>query len=65
MTATDLAPPANTIELVSVDNSKIVGISLYPNRADITRHFKFTAASGLNQVQISGLPNVLEDDTVR
>ena len=58
-------PTDNTIELVSVKDSKIVSVSVYSGRAEITRLFKFTVKSGLNQVAIIGLPRVLDKDSFR
>jgi peptidoglycan hydrolase CwlO-like protein len=58
-------PSDNAIELVSVKDSKIVSVSVYSGRAEITRLFKFTVKSGLNQVAILGLPHVLDRDSLR
>ncbi|KAF8213781.1 hypothetical protein K438DRAFT_1957127 [Mycena galopus ATCC 62051] len=53
------------IELKSVADSKIIAVSLYSTRAEITRLFKFEVKTGQNQVHISGLPNVLESESLR
>ncbi|KAJ7659863.1 hypothetical protein B0H17DRAFT_992415 [Mycena rosella] len=62
-------PPAfeatSTIELQSIADSKITGVSLYPSRAEVTRLYKFAVKTGQNQVQISGLPNLLEVESLR
>jgi hypothetical protein len=68
MTTTDHPPafePTGSIELQSVADSKIIGVSLYSNRAEITRLYKFSVKTGQNQVNISGLPNVLEAESLR
>ncbi|GLB45277.1 putative mucoidy inhibitor A [Lyophyllum shimeji] len=57
--------PTNTINLVSVDDSKIVHVSLYSGRAEITRLYNFPVKTGQNQVNINGLPNVLDRDSIR
>ncbi|KAK7064746.1 hypothetical protein R3P38DRAFT_2826223 [Favolaschia claudopus] len=53
------------VELKSLENSKIIAVSLYSSRAEITRLFKFAVKAGQNQVHISGLPNVLESESLR
>ncbi|KAJ6555017.1 hypothetical protein DFH09DRAFT_1038356 [Mycena vulgaris] len=57
--------PAGSIELQSGADSKITGVSLYPSRAEITRLYKLAVRTGQNQVNISGLPNVLETESLR
>ncbi|KAJ7660443.1 hypothetical protein B0H17DRAFT_954241 [Mycena rosella] len=57
--------PASSIELQSVTDSKITGVSLYSSRAEITRLYKFGVKVGHNQVNISGLPNILETESLR
>ncbi|KAJ7456148.1 hypothetical protein FB451DRAFT_1099072 [Mycena latifolia] len=56
--------PASSIDLQSAD-SKITGVSLYPTRAEVTRLYKFAVKTGQNQVNISGLPNLLEAESLR
>ncbi|KAJ7268031.1 hypothetical protein C8J57DRAFT_1067701 [Mycena rebaudengoi] len=66
--ATDKPPafePTSSVELQSVADSKIIGVSLYSSRAEITRLYKFEVKTGQNQVNISGLPNVLEAESLR
>ncbi|KAJ7913867.1 hypothetical protein B0H13DRAFT_1612159 [Mycena leptocephala] len=61
-------PPAfepTSIELQSIKDSKIIAVSLYSTRAEITRLYKFAVQTGQNQVYISGLPNVLEAESLR
>jgi len=57
--------PVNNIELVSVKDSKITSVSVYSGRAEITRLFKFAVATGQNQVDIIGLPRVMDQDSLR
>ncbi|KAF7357365.1 hypothetical protein MSAN_01332500 [Mycena sanguinolenta] len=57
--------PTGSIELTSVSDSKIISVSLYSSRAEITRLYRFTVKTGQNQVNISGLPNVLEPQSLR
>ncbi|KAG6807773.1 hypothetical protein H0H87_000966 [Tephrocybe sp. NHM501043] len=61
-------PPSfqpNFIELSSTENGKIAGVSVYTGRAEITRVFAFTVKTGQNQVTINGLPDVLDQDSLR
>ncbi|RDB30474.1 Protein F37C4.5 [Hypsizygus marmoreus] len=55
----------NVVELVSVDNSRITRVSLYTGRAEITRLYTFNVVAGQNQVVISGLPSVLDQESLR
>lgn len=68
MTTNDLPPTfegSNLVELVSVDDSKIVNVSLYSARAEITRLFKFKVKIGQNQVRITGLPSEIDRESLR
>ncbi|KAJ7239018.1 hypothetical protein B0H12DRAFT_1136594 [Mycena haematopus] len=66
MTTTEPPPfESSKIELKSVTDSKIIAVSLYSTRAEITRLFKFEVKAGQNQVTIAGLPNVLETESLR
>ncbi|KAF9476194.1 hypothetical protein BDN70DRAFT_882734 [Pholiota conissans] len=62
-------PPAfqaiNTIELVSTKDSKIISVSVYAGRAEITRLFKFAVKTGQNQLTILGLPAVLDQESLK
>ncbi|KAJ8519108.1 hypothetical protein ONZ45_g3933 [Pleurotus djamor] len=64
---TPLAQPEflNTIELVTSETSKIEKVSLYSGRAEVTRVYQLEVKTGQNQVKISGLPNVLDNDSLR
>jgi hypothetical protein len=57
--------PVNTIELVSVKDSKIISVSVYSGRAEVTRLFKFAVKTGQNQLNIIGLPKVMDQDSLR
>ena len=65
----DEAPPTfqvvNDIELDSVKDSKIVNVSVYSGRAEVTRLFKFAVKTGQNQLTILGLPNVLDRESIK
>lgn len=65
---TETPPPflaVNPIELVSVDNSKIVSVSVYTGRAEVTRLFKFNVKTGQNQLNIIGLPTALDQESFK
>jgi hypothetical protein len=55
----------NVIDLVSAKDSKITNVSLYSGRAEITRLYKFGVKAGQNQVRLSGLPSVLDQNSLR
>jgi uncharacterized protein (TIGR02231 family) len=55
----------NTIELDSVTDSTITGVSVYSGRAEITRLFKLNIKTGQNQLGISGLPKVLDQESLK
>ncbi|KAG5349047.1 hypothetical protein C0989_006397, partial [Termitomyces sp. Mn162] len=57
--------PINSIKLVLTENSKITAVSIYPGHAEITCVFEFEVKMGQNQVMINGLPNVLDQDSLR
>ena len=65
--ASDLPPSfePNAVHLVSLKDSKITTVSLYSSRAEITRVFKFHVKAGLNQLNVSGLPNVLDQASLK
>ncbi|KAF9465724.1 hypothetical protein BDZ94DRAFT_1214090 [Collybia nuda] len=68
LTGNELPPPIldiHAIELVSTEDSKITGVSVYAGRAEVTRVFQFNVQGGQNQVTIDGLPNVLDQDSFR
>ncbi|GLB45327.1 putative mucoidy inhibitor A [Lyophyllum shimeji] len=60
-----LAQSTNEIALVSTEHSKITNVSVYSGRAEITRLFTFSVRTGQNRVTITGLPNVLDQDSLR
>lgn len=53
------------LDLVSGDDSKILSVSLYSGHAEITRSFKVHVKTGLNQLHIKGLPNAMQEDSLR
>ncbi|KAG5637324.1 hypothetical protein H0H81_004970 [Sphagnurus paluster] len=55
----------NSIELSSTEASKITAVSVYSGRAEVTRTFKFKVKTGQNQITVNGLPNVLDQDSLR
>ena len=57
--------PSEVLELDSIDGSKITGVSVYPGRAEITRLFRLKVQTGQNQVNINGLPSVLDHDSLK
>ncbi|KAG6812443.1 hypothetical protein H0H93_013826, partial [Arthromyces matolae] len=54
---------ANTIFLTSVDDSKILKVSLYSGRAEVTRLFKFSVKTGQNHRRLKN--NLLKDAIIR
>lgn len=68
MTVGTDVPPSfepHAINLISEKDSKITNVSLYPSRAEVTRTFKLNVNVGLNQANITGLPNVLDEDSLK
>ncbi len=57
--------PTHVITLASPTDSKILSVSLYTGRAEVTRLYSFDVQTGLNNVCITGLPNVLEQESLR
>ena len=53
------------ISLHSLNDSKITKLSLYTDRAQITRTFNFRVFGGQNRATISSLPNVIDHDSLR
>jgi len=46
-------------------DSRITGISLYFERAEVNRLFKFDVKKGQNRALIQGFPSCLQEDTFR
>ncbi|KAJ6533516.1 hypothetical protein B0H19DRAFT_1186123 [Mycena capillaripes] len=67
--STDHPPPAfeplSSIELTSATDSVIVGVTLYPSRAEVTRRYTLSVKTGLNQVKIGGLPRGFDTNSLR
>ncbi|KAJ2920688.1 hypothetical protein H1R20_g16407, partial [Candolleomyces eurysporus] len=56
----------NEVKFDSLTQSKIVNVSLYSNRAEVSRAYtKFKVAPGQNQVVLSSLPNLLDRTSIR
>ncbi|KAH8810168.1 hypothetical protein DL96DRAFT_1627882 [Flagelloscypha sp. PMI_526] len=51
--------------LVSTDDSTVAHISLYPGRAELSRLFKVTVQPGQNIVTVNGLPNGMDESSLR
>jgi len=54
-----------SVTLDTATDSKISNINLYSSRAEISRIYKFSVAQGANQLVISNLPDVLQNETLR
>ncbi|KIK59446.1 hypothetical protein GYMLUDRAFT_44439 [Collybiopsis luxurians FD-317 M1] len=55
----------NTINRVSLTDSKLLHVSLYTDRAELRRLFKLSVQKGQNQFYINGLPIDIYDDSLR
>lgn len=56
----------STLELNAHLDSKITAVTLYPNRADITRSFRCELKPGLTQVRIpTGFPSSFDGANLR
>ena len=55
----------NVVELASITDTKITNVSLYNGLAEITRVCTPQLKAGDNKVVISGLPNVLLQESLR
>ncbi|KAJ3505935.1 hypothetical protein NLJ89_g7153 [Agrocybe chaxingu] len=64
-TDTPSLPTVNIVKLDAQKDGGISHVSLYFNRAEVTRVFQFIASAGANNLVVSKLPDVLESDTVR
>lgn len=56
---------SHTIELSAQKDSKILSVSVYAGRAELTRLFKFDVKTGLNQVTITELPLAMDQQSFR
>jgi N-terminal domain of unknown function (DUF4140) len=61
----DVPTAVHSVELIAANDGKISSISVYSAHAEVTRSFKVGLKAGSNQVKISGLPNVLNQDSLR
>ncbi|TFK38963.1 mucoidy inhibitor A [Crucibulum laeve] len=57
--------PGSAAQSMSTTSSKIINVSLYSGRAEITREFRLTVKTGHNQVEVLGLPNAMDQDSLR
>jgi len=58
--------PVHVIELDSIDKSTISSVSLYSNKAEITRAFTLgSIKKGHTQLIISRLPKVIDKNSLR
>ena len=57
--------PVSEIKIDSATQGKITNVNLYSSRAEISRAYAVTLASGQNHVVVSGLPNALDKSTLR
>jgi hypothetical protein len=55
----------NKIELVSIKDSHISGVRVYPANAEVTRVFRFDVKAGQNHISITGLPKCIVADSLR
>lgn len=55
----------NSLDLFAPKDSKISNVSLYSGRAEVTRVFAFELKAGSNNVNVTGLPTVLDEDSFR
>jgi len=65
MTAGLSSSLVTSVTLDTATDSKISNINLYSSRAEISRIYKFSVAQGANQLVISYLPDVLQNETLR
>ncbi|KAF6747896.1 hypothetical protein DFP72DRAFT_1167026 [Ephemerocybe angulata] len=67
--SSDIQPPAfetsNSVELSAQKDSKILSVSVYAGRAEITRLFKFDVKTGQNQVVVTDLPFAIDQQSFR
>ncbi|KAH6893667.1 hypothetical protein BKA70DRAFT_1200978 [Coprinopsis sp. MPI-PUGE-AT-0042] len=55
----------HSVELNTLEHGEISSVSVYSAHAEVTRSFKIGLKAGANQVRISGLPNVLNRESLR
>ncbi|KAF6759168.1 hypothetical protein DFP72DRAFT_1031955 [Ephemerocybe angulata] len=67
--SSDIQPPAfetsHSVELSAQKDSKILSVSVYAGRAEITRLFKFDVKTGQNQVVVTDLPLAIDQQSFR
>ena len=68
MTTAETLPPfdaQNVISLSAQKDSKILSISVYSGRAELTRLFTVAVKTGLNEVRIADLPNAIDQQSFK
>ncbi|KAH8810172.1 hypothetical protein DL96DRAFT_1627895 [Flagelloscypha sp. PMI_526] len=63
--ATIIEPSFTEQTLISINDSTIAHISLYPGRAELSRLFQVTVRPGQNVFTINGLPNGIDQSSLR
>ena len=58
-------PNLNVIRIDTTTSSKIAAVNLYFGKAQITRVYAFRASPGANRLVISGLPESMDNSTLR
>ncbi|KAJ3537111.1 hypothetical protein NMY22_g5732 [Coprinellus aureogranulatus] len=56
---------SHSVQLSAQKDSKILSVSVYAGRAELTRLFKFNVKTGLNQVTITELPLAMDQQSFR
>ena len=67
-TTTEILPAfdaPNAVSLSAQKDSKILSVSVYPGRAELTRLFPFAVNTGLNEVKITDLPIAIDQQSFR
>ncbi|KAF5314549.1 hypothetical protein D9611_007229 [Ephemerocybe angulata] len=57
--------PSNSVKLSAQKDGKILSVSVYTGRAEVTRLFKFNVQAGQNQVIVSELPISIDQQSFR
>lgn len=58
-------PTINEIKVSAQKESKITGVTLYTERAEVAREVKFQVVTGQNKLIISGLSSYLDGTSLR
>lgn len=57
--------PVNSVKLSVANDSKITGVNLYSQHAEVSRSFQLKLASGQNNVAISDFSDCVDEDSIR